>query len=61
MIFEVLFMFIAVGVIVFGGSLLFIIFMDDDGINNPFLILWVIESFILTVLISCLVYERVLL
>ena len=58
MIFEVLFMFIAIGVIVFGGSLLFCIFMDD--INNPFLILWVIESFILTVLISCLVCEVLL-
>ena len=58
MIFGVLFMFIAVGVIIFGGSLLFSVFMDD--INNPFLILWLIESFILTVLISMLICEMVL-
>ena len=58
MIFGVLFIFIAVGVIIFGGSLLFIIFMDD--INSPFLILWLIESFILTVLISMLICEMVL-
>ena len=35
MIFSALFMYIAVGVIIFGGSLLFSVFMDD--INNPFL------------------------
>ena len=58
MIFGVLFIFIAVGVIIFGGSLLFSVFMDD--INNPFLILWLIESFILTVLISMLICEMVL-
>ena len=58
MIFGVLFMYIAVGVIIFGGSLLFSVFMDD--INNSFLILWLIESFILTVLISTLICEIVL-
>lgn len=58
MIFGVLFIFIAVGVIIFGSSLLFSVFMDD--INNPFLILWLIESFILTVLISMLICEMAL-
>ena len=53
----IFFIVIAVGVIIFVGSLLISAFMDTD---NPFLILWVIESFILTVLISCLI-ERVLL
>ena len=57
MIFGVLFIFIAVAVIVFVSSLLFSIFMDD--INNPFLILWLIESFILSVLISMLICEMI--
>lgn len=58
MIFGALFISIVVATIIFGGSLLISDFMD---INNPFLILWLIESFILTVMISCLICERVLL